>query len=269
MIRKLLTVFAGFVLISVCVGSRCNEKTTPTGVKNPRLDGISPSHGCPGSQATIMGNDLTGANEVDFVQSGVTIGTAQILSKSDSQDQILIPNLPPGSYNVLVNKDFLNPRSFTIDSCATPTPTLTSTQPPVTLTPSPTPSASTPSPTGTSAGPTSTRTPTPSPTATPGTATPTPTPPSGAPVVSSADATQVSDNSIFDVFGSNLGPCTQITVELDLSSPPKTAYVLTCLFGDSQSVQVRVPTGIPPGDYIVCVDEGPLKGCGTFHIKKL
>jgi hypothetical protein len=86
--------------------------------------------------------------------------------------------------------------------------------------------------------------------------------------VSSADVTQVSDNTTFGIFGSNLGPCTQITVDFELLSPGGATYVLTCLFGDSQSVQVRVPLGIPPGNYVICVEEGPLKGCSTFTVKK-
>src|SRR4029077_14820723 len=101
------------------------------------------------------------------------------------------------------------------------------------------------------------------------TATPTPTPPSGAPVVSSADVTEVVDNTTFDIFGSNLGPCTQIKVEFQLPPPVGgPTYLLTCLFGDGQSVQVTVPVGIPPGNYVICVEEGPLKGCSTFTVKK-
>jgi hypothetical protein len=233
--RKLLILFAGFVLIAATVGSHCDEKTGPTNPLGDQVSSITPNHGCPGDTVTVNGVGFTGSTTIYFFGAGPPI-VATIKTVATTQVTIVVPNLPPGNY-LVGSGGILDPTTtFTVDNCGQPTPTPTvtaitrtptATQPPVTVSPTPTVS--------------------------------------GAPVVTSADVSEVQDGTTFDIFGSGLGACSAITVTFENST---NSYVVTCFFGDGQSVQVKVPVGIPPGFYNVCVTRGGLKGCSSFTIQK-
>ena len=118
--------------------------------------------------------------------------------------------------------------------------------------------------------PFSTNTPTSAPTSAPTLAPtttpfPTVTPIPGAPVVAGTSTDIIVDGSTFDISGTGLGNCPIVIVTLDTTT---NSYVITCLFGDDQSIQVTVPTGIPPGTYNVCVTRNSMKGCSSFQITK-
>jgi hypothetical protein len=252
--RKLLTLLALLLLVAVTLGSNCdkNKITNPLGEE---IDSVNPSHGCPGDTVTVNGVGFTAASIIVFdLNGGTSSAQATIKSYTTTTATIRVPNLPPGTYKIRPADGSHGP-SFTIDNCnATPTPSPTAT---------PTPGGPTSTPTPTSAAATATATPTP--TTGPPSSTPTPTP-VGAPSVTSTDDSNVGDNDLFDIFGSGLGNCSQVTVTLEDGSGH--VYALTCIIGDDLSVQVKVPPGIPPGTYHICVTRGGLKGCSTFTITK-
>lgn len=251
--RKLLALLGLALLVSVTLGGNCDKK----GVTNPlgeEITSINPSHSCPGDIVTVTGVGFTAASVILF-GSGPSPAQATIKSYTATTATIRVPNLPPGTYTVHP-EDQAGP-SFTIDNCS-PTPTLSPT-----ATPTSGSAAATNTPTPTS--PAATNTPTPTPTAGPPSPTPTATA-TGAPSVSSTDDSNVGDNDLFDIFGSGLGNCSQVTVTLEDDSGH--VFALTCILGDDQSIQVKVPPGIPPGTYHVCVTRSGVKGCSSFTITK-
>ncbi len=255
----------------------------------PTFTGFSPNHGVVGTPVTLTGTNFQfPGTRVNFFKHVM----APILEQSPTSIWTQVPlGAETGTIEVMTPFGRVvstPPLVFTVDGSTTPTPVPTET-PTVTVTTTPTTTATvtetttptttatvtettTPTTTATTT-PTTTSTPTPIPTVTPSvtpttTATTTPTPPPGAPVITSTDApgNTVSDNVIFDFFGSNLAGCSSITVTFEAGS---NVYVITCMFGDNQSVQVKIPANkIPAGLYKLCAKVGALKGCSAFNMTK-
>ena len=125
---------------------------------------------------------------------------------------------------------------------STPTPPVTTQTPARTPTPTPT----FPQPTITSPPPTAT------------------VPAPGAPVVSGTSTDDVTAGTVYDIFGTNLGACSAATATLQGQNG---TFTLICQFGDSQSMQVQVGTGVPIGTYHTCVTVQMQTGCASFDTR--
>jgi len=74
----------------------------------------------------------------------------------------------------------------------------------------------------------------------------------------------VSAGTVCDIFGTNLGACSAATATLQGQNG---VFTLICQFGDSQSMQVQVQTGVPIGTYHTCLTVQMQTGCANFDTR--
>jgi PKD repeat protein len=227
----------------------------------PIVSSFNPPHGPPGTHVTVFGTNF-GLPDTELKFSPRI--RANLLSRNDTTIETDVPDgAETGSLRVL------NPYGegaslafFIVDVLIPPLPTATPTAGPgVTLTSTPTLS-----PTPVAATNTPSLTPTPaSPTKTP---TLTPTQPAGGPVITSTDAPPVlHTGDSFDVFGNNLGGCASTWTLRGTTTGM--SYSITCVLGDSSSVQLKLTPHDWTQDaaYDVCVrTQSQASTCSSFTV---
>lgn len=227
----------------------------------PSITSISPTSGPFGTTIRLLGHNLYGSKIEPFFDDSVDhlknekyplrwiaggIDPASGLNYMDVQ--------PTNPLNLTSSTSLQMPISLVVDGYLATAPV------PFTLNFSGTPTTPTPPVTTVTPVPV-TATPTfPGPTATPQI---TMTPIYGAPVITGTSLDNLTVGTVFDIFGNNLGNCSQVTVFLQNANG---THPLTCQFGDSQSIQVQVPTGTPTGTYHTCVMNQMGTGCTSWNM---
>jgi hypothetical protein len=95
----------------------CKNQNTVTGqASQVTISAISPDHGCPGDELRIRGTQLLKVS-LAITQNGTTVGTGQTPYRTSTEIRLVLPDLPPGSYDVVANGDPATAKSFTEDDC--------------------------------------------------------------------------------------------------------------------------------------------------------
>ena len=113
---RLQTLFLCLLLVLAAIQGCKNQNTVTGQASQATITSISPDHGCRGDRLTVHGTQLLQAS-FTITQNGTAVATFQIPYRSSTEIFLTLPDLPPGSYDLVANGNPATAKSFTEDNC--------------------------------------------------------------------------------------------------------------------------------------------------------